>query len=316
MADFDVFISYNRAEQPAVLKLAALLRDRGLKPWLDVWNLVPGEPWSPAVERALQSSATCAVIVGPSGLGGVHEHEMWTAIERSLSCTPDHGFRVIPVLLPNSTRGDRALLPSFLSRHTWVEFLKSLDASAALDAFANAIKGEPPSPAVSLPRGECPFRGLAHFEVADAPLFFGREALTDWLLSRLSGTAKNVPVRFDYFKSAVCAFHRSFEGLRRVRQCNDFYSSEQLRTTALQWITLCSMGVRCHSDPNRSVLAACRQKFTVGTERDRFDPVWVWQLRNLLPCLQVPHPQNLVGPLGLWTFGLFGPFGVRSGCRS
>ena len=197
MADFDVFISYNRAEQSAVLKLATLLRDRGLKPWLDVWNLVAGEPWLPAVERALQSRATCAVIVGPSGLGGVHEHEMWTAIERSLSSTPDHGFRVIPVLLPNSTRGDRALLPSFLSRHTWVEFLKSLDESAALDAFANAIKGEPPSPAVSLPRGECPFRGLAHFEVADAPLFFGREALTDWLLSRLSGTAtKQGPTRF------------------------------------------------------------------------------------------------------------------------
>ncbi len=196
-SEFDVFISYNRAEQPAVLKLATQLRDRGLKPWLDVWNLVAGEPWLPDVERALKSSAACAVIVGPSGLGGVHQHEMWTAIERSLSSPEGQRFRVIPVLLPHSTLGDRTLLPSFLTRHTWIEFQETLDEPATFDAFARAIQGKPPTSKISVLSRECPYRGLAHFEVADAPLFFGREELTSQLLSRLSDKNSNdEPTRF------------------------------------------------------------------------------------------------------------------------
>ena len=197
-AEFDVFISYNRADQPEVIKLATLLKERDLKVWLDVWNLVAGEPWLPAVERALRTSGACAVMVGPHGLGGVHEHEMWTAIEQSLS-SPQGPllFRVIPVLLPHSTRGDRSRLPSFLTRHTWIEFQKSLDEPVMLDSFARAIHGEPPSQVSSVPHGECPYRGLAHFDIGDTPLFFGREALTDWLLSRLRGTAtKEGPTRF------------------------------------------------------------------------------------------------------------------------
>ena len=118
-AEFDVFLSYNRADQPDVLKLATRLKERGVKVWLDVWNLVAGEPWLPAVEWALKNCSACAVVVGPHGLGGVHSHEMWTAIERSLT-SPEGPqlFRVIPVLLPNSTRGNRAQLPSFLTRYT------------------------------------------------------------------------------------------------------------------------------------------------------------------------------------------------------
>jgi hypothetical protein len=40
-------------------------RPRGL--WLDKWHLIPGDPWEPAIEKALAESETCAVFVGPSG---------------------------------------------------------------------------------------------------------------------------------------------------------------------------------------------------------------------------------------------------------
>jgi sulfatase modifying factor 1 len=160
-SQFDVFISYNRADQSEVLKLAALLRERGLKLWLDVWNLVPGEPWLPAVERALQSSAACAVIVGPHGVGGVQSNEVWAAIEFRLASS--HGslpFRVFPILLPNSTRGNRGLLPTFLTRHVWVEFQKTLDEATPFDFLVRSIHGnphpQPPMPAATLPSSECP----------------------------------------------------------------------------------------------------------------------------------------------------------------
>src|SRR5262245_17482354 len=100
------------ADQPEVLKLATQLKERGLNPWLDVWNLVAGEPWLPAVEYAIANSGACVVLVGPAGIGGVQAQEMWTAIEHSLSAhEEDATYRVIPTLLPHSTRGDRATLP-------------------------------------------------------------------------------------------------------------------------------------------------------------------------------------------------------------
>ncbi|MSR59930.1 MAG: TIR domain-containing protein [Planctomycetaceae bacterium] len=197
-AEFDIFLSHNSTDKPEVVKLATKLKELGLNPWLDAWHLKAGEKWLPAIERALASSDSCAVIVGPNGLGNVHEDEMWVALQQGLeSKGSKRGFPVIPVLLPNSTRGDRTRLPKFLTANTWVEFARSIDDPAALDKLAKAIRGEAPGAGVKLPAGECPYRGLAYFDIQHAPLFFGREALTDWLLSRLRGTAtKEGPTRF------------------------------------------------------------------------------------------------------------------------
>lgn len=41
---FDVFLSHNSADKPAVEALAQQLLAAGFKPWLDSWNLVPGDP--------------------------------------------------------------------------------------------------------------------------------------------------------------------------------------------------------------------------------------------------------------------------------
>lgn len=38
---FEVFLSYNREDRPAVHAVATALRDRGLEGWLDEWVLVP-----------------------------------------------------------------------------------------------------------------------------------------------------------------------------------------------------------------------------------------------------------------------------------
>jgi hypothetical protein len=53
-ARFQVFLSHNSADKPAVEDLAHRLRKEGLEPWLDKWHLIPGDPWQPALEDALQ----------------------------------------------------------------------------------------------------------------------------------------------------------------------------------------------------------------------------------------------------------------------
>jgi hypothetical protein len=43
---YDVFLSHNSADKPAVEAIARRLREEGgLTPFLDKWHLIPGEPW-------------------------------------------------------------------------------------------------------------------------------------------------------------------------------------------------------------------------------------------------------------------------------
>ena len=66
---YDVFLSHSSIDKLAVEELAQLLVKIGIRPWLDEWNLIPGEPWQEAIEEALNDCATCAVFIGPSGTG-------------------------------------------------------------------------------------------------------------------------------------------------------------------------------------------------------------------------------------------------------
>ena len=64
--DYDVFLSHNNTDKPAVEKLARRLVKEKIKPWLDEWNLIPGDPWQKALESALDSCSTCAIFIGPN----------------------------------------------------------------------------------------------------------------------------------------------------------------------------------------------------------------------------------------------------------
>ncbi len=94
---YDVFLSHNSRDKPVVVALARRLEDEaGLKPFLDTWHLVPGEPWQEALEEALDDSKTCAVFIGPRGISPWENEEMRSALQTRAS---HPGFRVVPVLL-------------------------------------------------------------------------------------------------------------------------------------------------------------------------------------------------------------------------
>ena len=126
---YDVFLSHSTADKPAVEEIGRRLAQQGVQVWLDKWHLIPGDSWQPAIERALAQSETCAVFVGPSGLGPWQNEEMRAAIDRWVSETKSR-FRVIPVLLPGAKRAERSSLPTFLVATTWVQFRNSLDDEA------------------------------------------------------------------------------------------------------------------------------------------------------------------------------------------
>jgi TIR domain len=66
-----VFLSHSTADKPAVENIAGRLAEKGIEieAWLDKWNLIPGTSWQPAIEDALKECESCAVFIGPEGLG-------------------------------------------------------------------------------------------------------------------------------------------------------------------------------------------------------------------------------------------------------
>ena len=96
---YKVFLSHATPDKPAVKEIARRLKAEGIEPWLDEWNLIPGDAWQPAIEEALRQCATCAVFVGPGGFGGWQNEEMRAAINRRVResvAAPATGRQAIP----------------------------------------------------------------------------------------------------------------------------------------------------------------------------------------------------------------------------
>jgi len=112
---FDVFLSHNSNDKPAVRRLADALESKGVRVWLDERELKPGGRWQNALEQVVESVRSAAVLVGADGLGPWEEQEMriclWECVER--------GLPVIPVLLPGAPL--QPALPLFLKQFTWVD---------------------------------------------------------------------------------------------------------------------------------------------------------------------------------------------------
>ncbi|MEM7538229.1 MAG: TIR domain-containing protein, partial [Chloroflexota bacterium] len=184
---YDVFLSCNDDDIPVVEALASRLEDEAkLKPFFAPWHLVPGKLIQESLEEALGAASTCAVFIGSSGIGSWANEQMRVAIQRRVD---QRDFRVIPVLLPGASRGQRGHLPAFLTQTVWVEFQEDLKEE---DAFLDLIAGVRGTPrgrrGVALYEGERPYLGLEVFQEQHARFFFGRRADTDWLVDYLKSS--------------------------------------------------------------------------------------------------------------------------------
>ena len=116
---FDVFLCHNSQDKTEVIKIARQLKEEGLKPWLDEWELRPGLSWQELLEEQIKQIKSAAVFVGVSGLGPWQKREM----RAFLSEFVNRGCPVIPVLLSNAHQ--KPELPIFLKAMTWVDFRRS-----------------------------------------------------------------------------------------------------------------------------------------------------------------------------------------------
>lgn len=128
--EFDVFLCHNSADKPIVKQIGEQLKARGIKPWLDEWELRPGTLWQTVLEQQIAQIKAAAVFVGENGLGP------WQNLEQQAFL---HEFvrrecPVIPVLLPNAPQQPQ--LPIFLRSFMWVDLRQ-----ASPDPLAQLIWG-------------------------------------------------------------------------------------------------------------------------------------------------------------------------------
>jgi hypothetical protein len=153
MTEYHVFLSHNSTDKPTVKELARRLVKAGIQPWLDTWNLVPGEPWQEAIEEALDACQTVTVFLGPAGIGTWENEEMRSALEERVR---DKSRRVIPVLLSGAPDLREKPLPRFLRRMTWVDFRGGLDDENAFQRLVAGIRGVAPGPGMGPPVRSAP----------------------------------------------------------------------------------------------------------------------------------------------------------------
>lgn len=114
--EFDVFLCHNSKDKPAVIEVAEQLKQRQIKPWLDIWELPPGRSWQASLEQQIDQIGAAAVFVGSSGFGPWQSEEIKVFLREFVS----RQCPVIPVLLSDAP--EEPQLPLFLRDLIWVDF--------------------------------------------------------------------------------------------------------------------------------------------------------------------------------------------------
>ncbi len=112
---YDVFLSHNSKDKAAVEKIAKKLKSVGIRPWLDKWDLVPGDRITKALERAIESIPCGVLFFGPADVGNWHIMEIDAYLEEWAA----RKGRFVPVILPGVE--GKPELPMFVRQALWVD---------------------------------------------------------------------------------------------------------------------------------------------------------------------------------------------------
>lgn len=124
-----LFLSHAGEDSERAQELARHLRDGGLRVWLDIDELRPGDLWMQLIEQALSQVDAFAVYVGHLGVQHWVDRELRLALSRNAE---DSQFRIIPLL---SNGSDPKALPLFLQQHHYLQLPEIGDLASATSVF-------------------------------------------------------------------------------------------------------------------------------------------------------------------------------------
>jgi formylglycine-generating enzyme required for sulfatase activity len=172
-----IFISYAREDEQAVRRLHRKLIDAGFEPWLDKVDLLPGEQWQPAIEKALREADFLIICLSNTSVQkrGFVQREFKTALDLwqdKLS----HDIYLIPVRLehcePPGELSKFQWLDLFDEENEWPRLIRALQVgmqrrgrtiqvTPPADPARTPSKVAPPAPIIIKPRGDDPPKDAA-----------------------------------------------------------------------------------------------------------------------------------------------------------
>ena len=130
----DVFLSYSSRDKAVVEALASRLRDRGVRVWLDDWEIQPGDSIPSRIESGLEGSAVLVLCMSEHALGSD-----WAALESQTFRFRDplnRERRFIPLRL------DDAAVRGSLAQFRYIDWRERDD-----DEFETLVRAcQPPAP--------------------------------------------------------------------------------------------------------------------------------------------------------------------------
>jgi formylglycine-generating enzyme required for sulfatase activity len=115
-----VFLCHASADKPTVRKLHRYLKQRGIQPWLDEVDLLPGQDWQVEIPKALQASDVILVCLSKNSVDkeGYVQKEITYALDKAME-KPEGTIFIIPAKLEDCD------VPNRLSRFHWVDLTHS-----------------------------------------------------------------------------------------------------------------------------------------------------------------------------------------------
>jgi len=115
-----VFLCHASQDKPAVRKLYRYLKQRGVRPWLDEFDLLPGENWEVEIPKALFASDVILVCLSKNSINkeGFVQKEISFALDKALE-KPEGTIFIVPAKL------EECDVPPRLSRYQWVSLFRA-----------------------------------------------------------------------------------------------------------------------------------------------------------------------------------------------
>lgn len=114
-----VFLCHASQDKPAVWKMYRYLKQRGIQPWLDQADLLPGQNWEVEIPSALFASDVILVCISKNSVNkeGFVQKEIAFALDKAQE-KPEGTIFVIPVRL------EECEVPRRLGMYQWVDYFR------------------------------------------------------------------------------------------------------------------------------------------------------------------------------------------------
>lgn len=118
--EYDVYFCHDEIDEDAVDQIAEQLKQRGLLPWVEKWDLRPGSIILEAHEEQIVHIRAAAVFIGRRGIGSLQKQQVISLLQQYV----ERDCAIIPVFLPDAPQESQIDLPKQLQSRRPVDFRK------------------------------------------------------------------------------------------------------------------------------------------------------------------------------------------------